>query len=128
MQKKVWAVGFLLVSTVVLFTLAAGRVAFAFSAAQDIDIVNNTGTDLYGLFISSAATKSWEENLLEGDTLASGETISISFEGYDSDECLWDIQVKDEDDAALTWKGLDLCEASKIILNYDGKEGWVDLE
>ncbi|HOO64646.1 MAG TPA: hypothetical protein PK364_12115 [Synergistaceae bacterium] len=126
MQKKMWAVRILLVSVVALFTLAVSTAAFA--AVQDFTIVNNTGTDLYGLFISSAASESWEENMIEGQVFPAGNSLTVSFEGFDRNQCIWDIMVSDENEDALTWEGLNLCEISQVVLNWNGEEGWVDLQ
>jgi hypothetical protein len=100
----------------------------AFAAVQDFTIVNNTGADLYGLYISSAASESWEENMIEGQVFPAGNSLTVSFEGYDRNQCIWDIMVTDEDEEGLTWEGLNLCEVSQVVLNWDGEEGWVDLQ
>ncbi len=124
-QKKVRAVRFFLVSAVVFFAFTC---VAASAAVQDFTIVNNTGSEIHGLFISSAASESWEENMIEGKVFPAGNSLTISFEGFDRNQCIWDIMVTDENDDSLTWEGLNLCEISQVTLNWNGEEGWADIQ
>ena len=124
-MKKLAGFSRILVASAVLFLLA---VSGAFAAVQDFAVVNNTGADLHGLYISSAASESWEENLIEGKIFPAGNVLTISFEGYDRNQCIWDIMVTDEDEESLTWEGLNLCEIGQVVLNWDGENAWADLQ
>jgi hypothetical protein len=124
-MKRFASISRILVASTVLFLLA---VSGAFAAVQDFTIVNNTGADLHGLYISSAASESWEDNMIEGKVFPAGNSLTISFEGYDRNQCIWDIMVTDEDEDGLTWEGLNLCEISQVVLNWDGEQGWADLQ
>ena len=124
-QNKAFSNSFLL-GILALFCLVFPSGVHA--AVQDITIVNRTGVDIYGLYISPSHSDSWEENLLEGDMLAPGESIEISFEGYNRKNCHWDILISDENDDDLTWEDLNLCKIWKVTLHWNGNKGWADLE
>ncbi len=102
--------------------------AGTYAGVQDITIVNRTGVYIYGLYISPSNSESWEEDLMGMDVLAPGDSIDISFDGYNRKNCYWDIMITDENDDGLTWEGLNLCEIWRVTLRWNGKKGWADLE
>lgn len=99
-----------------------------FAGAQDFVIVNRTGADIYGLYISPSTSDSWEENMIEGSVLPDGNELEINFSGYDSSEAHWDIMVIDENDDSLTWEDINLLKYGRITLHFDGSRIWADLE
>lgn len=99
-----------------------------FAGAQDFVIVNRTGADIYGLYISPSTSDSWEENMIEGSVLPDGNELEINFSGYDSSEAHWDIMVTDENDDSLTWEDINLLKYGRITLHFDGSRIWADLE
>lgn len=99
-----------------------------FAGAQDFVIVNRTGADIYGLYISPSTSDSWEENMIEGSVLPDGNELEINFSGYDSSEAHWDIMVTDENDDSLEWEDINLLKYGRITLHFDGSRIWADLE
>ena len=63
----------------------AGVLVFASSAyAQTLTLINGSTSDLDGVYISASATDDWEENLIEGKILPSGNQLTITINGqYD---------------------------------------------
>ncbi|PKL76625.1 MAG: hypothetical protein CVV27_09330 [Candidatus Melainabacteria bacterium HGW-Melainabacteria-1] len=104
------------------------------NAALDFELVNNTGYDIAHLYISATGENSWNENILS-DTLAAGESVSISFDPSESAE-LWDMRADwdmgDEEAAQeyVYWMKLNLTSITKMTLHYDADKDktWASLE
>ena len=89
--------------------LALFAVLFLFSgpAATGFDgyveVTNNTGYDIYYLYVSHAKSKSWEEDVLDDDILPDGHTVRVNLSGAKSS--IFDIRAKDEDgDTYTVWE------------------------
>lgn len=89
--------------------LALFAVLFLFSgpATADFDgyveVTNNTGYDIYYLYVSHAKSKSWEEDVLNDDILPDGHTVRVNLSGAKSS--IFDIRAKDEDgDTYTVWE------------------------
>ena len=48
-----------------------------------LEVVNNTGVDIYKLYSSQAQTDDWEEDVLGEGILYDGESITINFKLFD---------------------------------------------
>ena len=57
--------------------LAAAPVA---AGQQDFTLYNETGVDIYQLYVSPASTDQWEEDVLGVDVLEDGDAVDISFD------------------------------------------------
>lgn len=104
--------------------LAAAPAAFA--GTQDFTLVNETGVDIYSLFISETSNDEWEEDVLGEDTLPDGDRVEITFSGRSA--CLWDMMITDDEGDDVTWQGINLCESSVVILRCDDEECWAEYE
>lgn len=98
----------------------------AFAGTQDFTLVNQTGVEIYSLFLSEASNDEWEEDVLGEDVLPDGERMEITFSGRNA--CLWDLLVTDDEGGDVTWQGINLCEASVVVLRCNDEECWADLE
>ncbi len=118
---------------VLMSAVVAGAGLFVAGSALaenlDFTLVNKTGYPINEVYVSSAATKSWEEDIMGRDQLGEGESVDIQFDRGEKG-CLWDLKVVYEDDESAVWDRLDLCELSKVTLHYDRKKGstWADTE
>lgn len=97
-----------------------------FAGTQDFTLVNQTGVDVYGLFISESANQDWEEDVLGQDILLDGGRVNISFSGRNA--CLWDVMVTDSVGDSLEWSGINLCEATVVVLHCNEEECWAEWE
>lgn len=113
-----------LLAGAVLSVLLAAPAAFA--GTQDFTLVNNTGVDVYSLYISETSNDNWEEDVLGEDVLPDGNRVDITFTGHDA--CLWDMMVTDGDDGQLIFQGVNLCQASVVVLRCDDEECWAETE
>ncbi len=114
------------VAALVLCVFLGGPMAHA--GAQDCVIVNRTGSDIHGLYISLSSSEDWEENMIEGSVLSDGDSIEINFSGFDKSRSHWDIMVTDENEDSLTFEDINLLKYGRITLHFDGERAWADLE
>lgn len=96
------------------------------AGTQDFTLINQTGVEVYRLFISETGNNDWEEDVLGENTLPDGSRLNVSFAGRSA--CLWDMMVTDEDDNSLTWQALNLCESSIVVLRCNDEECWAEYE
>ena len=119
------AVAIAMVTTTAVFCTAAPAQA----ENHDFTLVNKTGYTIDQIYVSAAGRKSWEEDVMGRDALATGESVQITFDRGEQD-CLWDLKVTYEDEDEAVWNRLDLCELSKLTLHYDRAKDstWADVE
>ncbi len=94
----------------------------AIAGVQDFSVVNDTGYDIYEVYVSPTRANDWQEDVLAEDILANGGTTDISF-ARNEDSCMWDLKVVYEDDDTAAWKAINLCEVSEVTLEYDADTG-----
>ncbi len=103
--------------------------AFARSGKQDFILHNQTGVEIDSLYVSPHSVNDWEEDILGQDTLASGESLKITFDDRDK-HVHWDLKVTDKEGNSLEWDDLNLIEISEVTLHWDSKKGkgWADIK
>ena len=103
--------------------------AFARAGKQDFTLHNQTGVEIHSLHVSPHSTDDWEEDVLGKDTLASGESVKITFDDRDK-HVHWDLKVTDQDGNALEWYDLNLVEIDEVTLHWDAAKGkgWADIK
>ena len=71
-------------------------IAFAFSQidaqAATLKLTNKSSSDLHSIYISPSGTDNWEENIIEGMMLPSGNEVDVEIPNYQS----FDLMVKDD--------------------------------
>ncbi len=86
---------------------------------QDFTIQNDTGFDIYYIYVSPDYADDWEEDVLgEGEILSAGDSYFISFTGY-GDYCSFDVRLVDEDGDTYTKWGVDLCSTYTLSISLD---------
>jgi len=112
MKKKI-----LVLFVMILFTVSSG-----FSQALTFNIVNNTGYDLYGLYVSPAEDSNWGDDLLTNEMFFNGNEVTVDIREDYGKTCMFDIRVtidaSEVDDIVFTQA--DLCRIHTITLNDDG--------
>ena len=103
--------------------------AFARTGKQDFVLHNQTGVEIYSLYVSPHDTDDWEEDILGKDTLADGDSLKITFEDREK-KAHWDLKVTDKDGNSLEWEDLNLIEIEEVTLHWDAKKGkgWADIK
>lgn len=96
-----------------VLTLAATALAVSAAVAQAEDLEfmlgNETSVDLVEFNVSIAESNNWEENLLEGGYLPTGNEIGVLIADGE-DTCVYDIRGVFSDDTSFEEYGLDLCD------------------
>ncbi|WP_017656127.1 hypothetical protein [Fortiea contorta] len=79
---------------------------------RDFRVYNRTSSAIVNLYVAHSSTKTWEEDVLKNDVLASGESQKITFSGYGRNECYFDIKAKFEDGEVVEDYKINLCETN----------------
>jgi hypothetical protein len=112
----------LLLATAGIALLATSASLVRAESTLDFTLVNKTGYDIKAVHVAPSASTEWGDNILE-DTLADGESVSITFQPKAGSIAKWDFLVswEDESDPDVHWTGYKLAEINKITLKYDRK-------
>ncbi|WKY44322.1 hypothetical protein Q5O14_17170 [Eubacteriaceae bacterium ES2] len=86
--------------------------------SQDFTLVNDTGIEIYAVYVSPTGEESWGDDILEAETLPDGSSVDISFDS-DVEEQYWDIMVADSEGTTVTWTEIDLFSVSEVDLALD---------
>ncbi|SFL83158.1 hypothetical protein [Marinobacter zhejiangensis] len=78
-----------------------------------VNVTNNTGYDIYYLYVSNENRSDWEEDVLGDDILSVGETIRVTVR--DQDSSVFDIRAEDEDGDTYTIWGLDISRRDLVL-------------
>lgn len=90
------------------------------AADQDFTLVNRTGYDIDQVYVSSSASNSWGKDVLGDDVLEDRRTSNITFPPG-TRGCKWDLRVVYSDGDKAEWRGINLCNISKVTLYYNRK-------
>lgn len=93
---------------------------FAFPSAigaQDFTLVNETGVEIYALYVTPNRAKDWGDDILGVDTLPAGDSVLVNF-APNAKYKYWDIRVEDEDGNYIEWAKFNLLAISEITLYY----------
>ena len=108
--KKIFFMGLFLLITV--FSISAQNLPY-------ISIVNDTGYEIYCIYISPSDSDEWGENLLEDNTLLEGETFICQLLHPLSIVSVYDILLEDEDgDLYYKWE-VNAANNSRIVFTLD---------
>lgn len=91
---------------------------YASASIRDFTLVNETGVDIAGLYISPVAKAKWGEDVLCADTLPAGGECRIQFSREEKAE-FWDLMIVDQEGTSLEWPGLHLSAVSKVTLTIE---------
>lgn len=114
----------LIILTVALMMISCSCVTLA--GSQDFTLANETGMDIYEVYVSPYHSDNWEEDVLDVDILRDGEEVDITFNG--TKETYWDIMVKDKQGNEFEWEKFNLKEISVITIFRDGSKLWAEYE
>lgn len=94
------------------FVLAAvvllGSVSLAQAEDLSFNLINKTGVDIVGFYVSHTGTDEWEENMIEGHYLPGGNQILVSIRDGRT-VCEYDMRAEFADGDVLEEYELDLC-------------------
>lgn len=120
------AITIILITAVVVFGIATKEKTLRFN----LNVCNQTGVDIYGLYASESDVNDWEEDILGDEVLYDGETINVEFT-ITKDSLVWDFAIDDISGNMIEFYNLSFencsVEGATLILEYDGYEGYATL-
>ncbi|SDW07340.1 hypothetical protein [Marinobacter mobilis] len=78
-----------------------------------VEVTNNTGYDIYYLYVSNEERDDWEEDVLGDDVLMDGDTIRVNLRKQPSP--VFDIRAEDEDGDTYTVWGLNVAKRDLVL-------------
>lgn len=96
------------------FTLAQGK--------QDFTLINRTGYQIDEVYVGPVNQSHWGQDVMGKDAIANGDTADITFNGG-SNACKWDIKVVYNDGDESEFRGVNLCNVSKVTLFWNRNAG-----
>ncbi len=99
----------------IVFIVALTQILSAFEGY--FEITNETGFDIYYVYVSKVADDSWGDDVLGDDVIADGETFRVFIE--DPEYTMFDIRVEDLDGDFYTIAGVDLETQTAITFTRD---------
>jgi hypothetical protein len=101
------------------YALAAGAVFLlsgalpAFAADRNVDVVNESSKAIKGFYASRTGLKSWEENIIKGDPIKSGETQPVDIDDG-TGGCKFDFKAVFADGHEAVNENVDVCAISSV--------------
>lgn len=86
--------------------------------SQDFTVVNETGIEIYALYVSPTGEASWGDDILTTDTLPTGSSTDIVFD-TEVEEQYWDLMIADSAGTTVEWSNIDLFAVSEITLKIE---------
>lgn len=116
---------FALAVTFVPAALAQGTHNFVSAASQnkqDFELHNETGQEIKEVYVSPTGVDEWEEDILGTDTLATGDSVDISFTRRQED--MWDMKVVFRSGKSSIWTKLNLSQITDVTISYKNGKPW----
>lgn len=90
----------------------------ASAGSRDFILVNDTGVDIAGLYLSPGAKANWGDDVLCMETLPTGNECRILISREEQAE-FWDLMIVDQEGTSLEWPGLHLSQTPKVTLTIE---------
>lgn len=85
---------------------------------RNVTVVNGTGYGIKFLGFNNPGDNDWSDNEL-GKTLNNGQSVYVKFNNADKG-CKWNIKIVwSDEDTAVLWKDVDLCQIDELTLRYN---------
>lgn len=89
------------------------------SGLPTIRIVNNTGYDIFSIYISPSEDDLWGDDLLGDDILEDGQTFTYQLPFPLSTYSVYDVAIVDEDDDSYTKMEVTMTDNARIVFTFD---------
>jgi hypothetical protein len=89
---------------------------------QDFTLHNETGREINEVYISPTGNEDWEEDILGKDTVASGDSVDITFSRRRED--LWDLKVVFNNGKSNVWSKLNLSRITDVTISFKNGTPW----
>lgn len=85
---------------------------------RNVTVVNGTGYGIKFLGFNNPGDNDWSDNEL-GQPLRNGQSVYVKFNNADKG-CKWNIKIVwSDEDTAVLWKDVDLCQIDELTLRYN---------
>lgn len=81
--------------------------------SRSFQVVNNSGVEIYYLYVSPTGQDAWSDDVLGSNTLPNGQFWNLNL----SQGCRYDFWAEQGNGSRLVWRNIDVCQRSSIILN-----------
>ena len=105
----------------------SGPSSAAEGGKQDFTLHNQTGVEIHNLQVTPHDQDDWGEDILGRDTLASGQSVEITFSPKEK-AANWDLKVTDQDGNSIEWENLNLLEISEVTLHFNNGKGTAEVK
>jgi len=116
MRRALLAIIFAIFASTTLSSVASAQ------GQQDFSLVNRTGYQINEIYVSSANDRNWGRDLLGDNTLAEGRQFNVRFRPS-TRACNWDIKVVYDDGENSEFRGVNLCQVSRVTLYWNRRAG-----
>jgi hypothetical protein len=82
----------------------------ALADKSNFQIINETNLVITELYLSDSSLDNWNNDILDTDTLDSGDSIRVNFADMSNDRCLYDVRAVFSDGQAVEDFRLNVCE------------------
>ncbi|MBL8567653.1 MAG: hypothetical protein JNK84_01075 [Phreatobacter sp.] len=89
---------------------------------QDFQLVNRTGYTIDEVYVSAASQNTWGNDLMGDDSLEDGQVLNVTFP-RGADACSFDIKVVYDDAETAEFRGVNLCQVSRVTIFYNRSAG-----
>jgi hypothetical protein len=100
---------------VFLVVLFAAVVFTAVAAGPVLTVVNDTGYDIYYLYVSKSDSDEWGEDVLGDEVLEAGDSFRVTL----SSSGTWDLRAEDEDEDVYTKYKLSVTKDTQVVITLD---------
>ena len=113
-----------LVVVVLACVMAMSLQGVVSAGKQDFTLVNKSPFKIVGFWVAPADSDNWEENILEGMSVGSNESIDITFDNSNN-VTWWNFRIKDSSGKIWNWekKKYNLTQISELTYYYNGSVG-----
>ena len=96
----------------------------AFAGSQDFTLINRSPFRIVGFWVAPANSDNWEENILEGTSVAPNSSIEITFDNTNNVQW-WNFRIKDSSGKIWNWEKnkYNLTQISELTYYYNGSKG-----
>src|SRR6185503_4629476 len=92
-----------------LFALSLERVH---ADPRDFTLINSTGETIENVYVGPSASDDWGSDILGDDILGAGQQLNVTFSGFASGDCTYDIKVRTSSGREGFLYKVDLCSTS----------------
>ena len=85
---------------------------------QDVTIINDTGYNIWYVYISSEEADSWGDDRLGDEVILDGDSFDFCMPGF-GNNCIFDVKIVDSDGDAYIKMGVNLCSSDSLSFSLD---------